>query len=377
MKSDPICHRGSSPFSLLLAAALPLLALSATSRAQDAPAPQPENPVVITVDGTPITENDVREILIARFGQQLQQLPPEQAGMIQQQMQQMVVTDLVNKTVLLNAANAEGYEATDEAVEEQLTAIASRLPEGVELEAYAAEAGIDLNRIRNQIRDDVKIRQLIESVTADVEKPGKEEVKTYYEEHPEEFTEDAMVEASHILVSTREIQDEVGRLAKKAEAEKLKLQLDEAESENFGESFAALAEAHSDCPSKEDGGSLGSFARGQMVPEFEEAAFAQEIGSVGDLVETPFGYHLILVTDRSEAKTYSFEEVEEDLSENLHEMKKGEKIEGYIADLIAKAKIEQPGLTEAPAGLAPDAPAGLPDAAPAPAPADDNEPTAF
>lgn len=392
MKSDPNHRRGRSPRSLaalsaprlFAAAAVALLAFSAGAQAQDAdadaaPAPDPAGGVVLTVDGTPITENDVREILLARFGSQLQQMPPEQAAMVQQQMQQMVITDLVNKTVLLNAAKAEGYEATDEAVAEQLSEIAARLPEGVELEAYAAEAGIDLDRIRDQIRDDVKIRQLIESVTADIEKPGKEEVKAYYDQHPEEFTEEAMVEASHILVSTREIEDEVGRLAKKAEAEKIMLQLDEGEGEDYGERFAALAEAHSDCPSKEDGGNLGAFARGQMVPEFEEAAFKQEIGAVGELVETQFGYHLILVTDRSEAKTHSFEEVEEDLSENLYEMKRGEKIEGYISDLIAKATIEQPGAPAPPQGLEGleglQAPAAPPEAPAAPPAAE--EPTAF
>jgi len=367
MKPKPTSLWALAPLALVFSAAAPA---SAQENAPLVPAFAEEaNPVVLTVDGTPILESDVREILIARFGQQLQQMPPEQAAMIQQQMQQMVVTDLVNKTVLLNAATAEGYEATDEAVDAQLAEIATRLPEGVELEAYAAEAGIDLDRIRMQIRDDVKIRQLIEKVTEDVEKPGSAEVKSYYDEHPDEFTEEAMVEASHILLATRGIEDEAGKLAKKAEAEKLKKELDEVEDEAV--KFAALAEAHSDCPSKEDGGSLGGFARGQMVPEFEEAAFTQEIGKVGDLVETQFGYHLIMVTDRQEAKKLSFEEVEEDLAENLYEMKKGAKVEGYISELVANAKIEQPGMPADSGEAAPAAPA------PAPAPAAEDEPTAF
>ena len=60
-----------------------------------------------------------------------------------------------------------------------------------------------------------------------------------------------------------------------------------------GIEFEALARANSDCPSGKDGGALGVFGRGQMVPEFEQAAFAMNVGDVSDVVETAFGYHLI------------------------------------------------------------------------------------
>ena len=64
-----------------------------------------------------------------------------------------------------------------------------------------------------------------------------------------------------------------------------------------GEEFADLARTHSDCPSGADGGDLGSFGRGMMVPEFETAAFALEVGDTSEAIETDFGYHLILRTE--------------------------------------------------------------------------------
>ncbi|MDF1825011.1 MAG: peptidylprolyl isomerase [Verrucomicrobiales bacterium] len=170
-----------------------------------------------------------------------------------------------------------------------------------------------------------------------MEKPEEAAVKTYYEENPDEFKQEANVSASHILVSTQGITDEAELAAKEEAAKDLIAQLAESDGENFAE----LAGAHSDCPSKAEGGSLGQFAKGQMVPEFEKAAFEQEVGVIGDLVKTQFGYHIIKVTDRAEEKKMTYDEVKDDLATNLFEKAKGEKIEGYLAELRTNAKIEQ------------------------------------
>lgn len=98
------------------------------------------------------------------------------------------------------------------------------------------------------------------------------------------------VSASHILLmyagsmrsSASRSKDEA-----KEQIEALKAELDN------GASFADLAKEHSDCPSGADGGSLGTFGKGQMVREFEETTFAMDVDQISDVVETDFGYHLI------------------------------------------------------------------------------------
>jgi parvulin-like peptidyl-prolyl isomerase len=98
------------------------------------------------------------------------------------------------------------------------------------------------------------------------------------------------VQASHILLmyqgsmrssATRSKEDAATQI------EQIKQQLDS------GADFAALAKQHSDCPSSGRGGDLGRFGRGQMVGEFENAAFGLDVGATSGVVETPFGYHLI------------------------------------------------------------------------------------
>ena len=98
------------------------------------------------------------------------------------------------------------------------------------------------------------------------------------------------VSASHILLAYSGAQNSSATRTRDEaldEMNGLKSQLDE------GADFAELAIAHSDCPSSPQGGDLGDFGRGMMVPEFETAAFAMGVGDVSDVVETAFGYHLI------------------------------------------------------------------------------------
>lgn len=356
--SLPIVSQDSKPADTSPAPAAPGAAPAAA-----APAAEPTNSVVLTIDGTAIMENDVREMMISRYGRQLQQMPPEQLAMVQQQMQQMILTDLISKTLLLNAAEKEGYKATDEDVAKEIEEISKRIPEGQSFEEFAKSAGVDIKRIKEQIADDTKIRKLIDVVTKDVEKPGEEKVKKYYDEHPDEFSQKEMVAASHILLSTQEASDENAIAAVKAEADKLKEQLGKED----GKTFEELATAHSDCPSKAQGGSLGEFGRGQMVPEFEKAAFTQKIGEVGAPIKTQFGYHLIKVTDKKEAKTTPYAEVQEELASSLFEQAKGKEVQSYLTQLRSNANIVNPNQPVTPPGqslLPPNAQEPLPNKAP-------------
>lgn len=176
---------------------------------------------------------------------------------------------------------------------------------GGEVELAAADLAAYLEAHREDFRlpEQRKIAYLLvdNSRLRDQVEVTDEEVRAYYDQHPDEFTQEEQVQARHILLRTGE--DRSLELAKD-ELEQIRRRIE------GGESFAKVATEVSDDPgSAARGGSLGYFGRGRMTPEFEQAAFDAPVGELVGPVETPFGVHLIEVTDHRQAGLQPFEEV--------------------------------------------------------------------
>ena len=139
----------------------------------------------------------------------------------------------------------------------------------------------------------------------------EKEIESYYEYNAKMYSEPKQVKAKHILFKFEQDDPEEAKNKVRERAEKV------LEKARKGENFAALAKEHSEGPSKSQGGDLGYFKTGQMEPPFEEAAFALKKGEISDLVQTRFGYHIILVEDIKEAGMTPLEQVREDILATL------------------------------------------------------------
>jgi peptidyl-prolyl cis-trans isomerase C len=137
----------------------------------------------------------------------------------------------------------------------------------------------------------------------------------------------------HILFLTANL-DEPARRRMRAQADAV---LKEAKG---GADFAQLARQHSKDGSARQGGDLGFFPRGKMVPPFDQAAFGLAAGEISGIVETQFGYHLIKVTDRRSAGTVAFEQVAARIREFLAAQQKQDRSQALVAALKKKARIE-------------------------------------
>ena len=158
------------------------------------------------------------------------------------------------------------------------------------------------------------INQLFKTVNV-----TEEDALTYYNENKDQFKEPT-IRASHILVATEEEANDVVKALEE------------------GASFEALAAEKSSCPSSARGGDLGEFGRGQMVPEFEQAAFALEVGQVSGVVPTQFGFHIIKLTDKQD--TVAFDVVKPQIQQFMTSMKQNELYTAFTTELRQKHAVE-------------------------------------
>ena len=167
---------------------------------------------------------------------------------------------------------------------------------------------------KRDILAQMAMRETLKDVTV-----TEEELKTFYDQNQQQIKKGETVNAKHILTDSEEKCHDILEEIVKGE-----------------KTFEDAAKEFSTCPSKERGGDLGEFGKGQMVKEFEDAAFSAEIGHVVGPVKTQFGYHLIKVEKKNEASVVSFEQIKENLRTNLLQQKQSTAYNQKVEELKKK-----------------------------------------
>jgi peptidyl-prolyl cis-trans isomerase C len=183
------------------------------------------------------------------------------------------------------------------------------------LEAGADEAA----KLRSDIADQIRCQRLTQQITADLPELKDKDIQQYYAQNIERFTIPETVHAAHI----------VKHPSPETTPEQLKEQIDETYQKlQDGATFEELAAAHSDCP--EQAGDLGVFARGKMVPRFEEVAFVLEPGTYSEPFETEFGWHIAKVHEKRPAVPCPLEQVREVIARDLKKQADEKAIEAFL-----------------------------------------------
>ncbi len=296
-----------SLFAALLAASVSAASMGA-ALAQGAPAPTAAapaaaapagDPVLVTVNGSPIRQSELN-IALEDIGSGL---PPEVRGPARDE---YVLSFLTDMTLLAKAAEAQKIDQTPEFQNRLAYARTKALMEALMMQEAKKAVSAELKRKTYD--------ELVKSAPADME-----------------------VHARHILVDD---EAKAKDIAKRAKA---------------GEDFSKLAKENSK-DSAEDGGDLGYFTKDQMVPEFAEAAFKLEKGQVSDPVKTQFGWHIIKVEDKRQKPVPAYEQVEDQVEQYLVRKAQAD----MVTKLRADAKIEKTAAPAKPAAPAPAAPAADP-----------------
>ncbi|MEM4248466.1 MAG: peptidylprolyl isomerase [Candidatus Nanoarchaeia archaeon] len=267
-----------------------------------------------------------------------QQLTPDLWKNLAAQM----VEGLVERKILEKLVKNEGIEVTEQDINNEFESLKKQFPPE-QFEQLMKEQKITEAEIKTKIKSGYAIKKWFE--TKVVPSITDEEAEKFYRENQDKMKTEETVNASHILVKPDMPDEEV--MAKMSEEDKKKTE-DKAKSEakekatkllarlKQGEDFAKLAKENSACPSGQEGGNLGDFGKGRMVPEFEKAAFSLKPGELSDIVETNFGYHIIKVNSHKDAGFTPFAEVKDEIKKKLA----GDKAQKILEEFKSKEKVE-------------------------------------
>jgi peptidyl-prolyl cis-trans isomerase C len=191
-----------------------------------------------------------------------------------------------------------------------------------------------LDQLRSDARADMMIDKMMEAELATTGAATETEAKDFYDKNPDKFRQGESVRASHILVKADESADEATKTKARAKIDGILKRV------RAGEDFATLARENSDDGSKDQGGDLGFFGRGQMVAPFDQAAFALKPGEVSEVVTTQFGYHIIKMAEKRDAATVPYDKVQPQIVQYLSEQKKRDRVNAFVEEAKKRAKIE-------------------------------------
>ncbi len=254
--------------------------------------------VVATVNGTAITTDEVNQVLMEGTQGRFNTLPKEK----QLELRKRIVEGMVSQELVYGDAKKTGVLKSPE---------------------YKKELKEVLKRVEKQLASKVWQKQQFDKI-----KLSDKAVRAYFDSHANEFVEKEKVHARHILVKTED------------QAKKIIADLKGKQGEALKTAFIAAAKKFSTGPSGPKGGDLGSFPRGQMVPEFNDKVFNMKVGTItATPVKTQFGYHIIYLEDKINGKKLGFNDVKSFIEQKLKMEKFKAAMDKKMKSLQSAAKI--------------------------------------
>ena len=234
----------------------------------------------------------------------------------------------IGAKLLLDQAARLDIPVTEKDIDAEVARVVQQVGGEENYKKALAAQGISEADFRKELEKGARVNMLVNQACAHVADPTEDEVTAFYEAHKAEYVEPHQVLCQHILVkgSNDAALDKIKEIRERIVNDKA--------------DFAEEAKKHSDCPSGAQGGSLGWFGRGMMVPEFDKAAFEMKKGEVSGVVTTEFGYHIIYKADERGGGQQTIVDVHDQIKDLLRHEARGKAMDAYVAELREKATIE-------------------------------------
>ena len=245
-----------------------------------------------------------------------------------------ILEELISAELLYQESKKADLGDLKQDIEQQFGNIKNGFPSEDEFKKILNDNGVSEKELKEDIKKGVYINAFLEKTLYKDVAISEADKKKEYENNEERLNLPEQVKASHILIRVQED-------AAKEDRDKAREKIDDLRKRaGSGEDFGDLAKENSEDGSASNGGDLGFFGKGMMVPSFEEVAFSLEKGKISDVIETQFGYHIIKVTDKQDARKLTYEEVEPDIVRFLTTRKKEDMLAGFVDEIKKTAKIE-------------------------------------
>jgi len=236
---------------------------------------------------------------------------------------QRILDNLINQKLLEQAAESKGLEVKDTEINAQIDQLKGGFKDDAQFQSALKSAGLTLETLKTQVKEQLLTQKIVESLAKN-STATEAEIKAYYEKNKTQFFQKEAKRASHILFKPED----------KKKAEEVLKQV------KAGGDFAALAKANSiDNATATKGGDLG-WPTTPYVPEFESALAKLDTGEVSALVQTPYGWHIIKVTDERKGSQQKLEDVKAQIEQILVQQTRADAYQKYLDDLRKNAKIE-------------------------------------
>ncbi|MDD4363049.1 MAG: SurA N-terminal domain-containing protein [Atribacterota bacterium] len=233
-----------------------------------------------------------------------------------------ITNQLINTALLFEHAQKQNINISSSDIDSELESIKENFDSESTFNETLKRNNITVNQLKNDINRQLMIEKAIQNEYDKIE-INDEEMLQYYEENEQFFFQPERRKVRHILLEDYE------------EAQAILNRLNDGIAD-----FESIAQDNSICPSSEQGGDLGYIVRGQTVPAFEEAAFALEIGQISNIVETEFGFHIIICEDIQEEQQQTFEDSKEIIRNILKSQKQNASLDELLAQLKDDADIK-------------------------------------
>ncbi len=291
--------------------------------------------VAATVDGEVVTLSDLEERAGSEW-ERVQKLPPgKERDDARAAALRRALDSVVAEKLLAKQAKELQLEVTEQQIDAAVQDIKNRNKfDDEQLDKALSDQGLDRKTFREQVRRELETYQVLQYKVRGRVKLSDEEVRNYYQSHPQEFGGEDEVKVRHIFLPLAEGASKAEEERARAQGERVLQRL------KTGEDFAKVAREVSKGPSAADGGDLGWLRRGTIQKQLEDAAFALKDGQVSGLVRAGPGLHIVKVEERRRGGGKTFEQAAEDIRARLYEEQVGSYRQQYLDELRKGAHIE-------------------------------------